>query len=49
MCTEFFLLNKLAIVAPEIPEPKIWFHDIYRIDGSPFDQKEVDFIKNFLS
>ena len=33
----------------KIPEPKIWFHDIYRMDGSPFDQKEVDFIKNFLS
>ena len=33
----------------EIPEPKIWFHDIYRMDGSPFDQKEIDFIKNFLS
>ena len=32
----------------EIPEPKIWFHDIYRMDGSPFDQKEIDFIKNFL-
>ena len=33
----------------EIPEPKIWFHDIYRMDGSPFDQNEIDFIKNFLS
>lgn len=28
------------------PEPKIWFHDIYRIDGTPFDQKEIDFIKD---
>ena len=32
----------------EIPEPEIWFHDIFRIDGSPYDQKEIDFIKNFL-
>ena len=29
-----------------IPEPKIWFHDIFRIDGSAFDQTEVDFIKS---
>ena len=27
------------------PEPGIWFHDIFRVDGTPFDQKEVDFIK----
>jgi len=29
-----------------IPEPALWFHDMYRIDGTPFDQKEVDFIKD---
>lgn len=27
-------------------EPKIWFHDIFRPDGSVFSQKEVDFIKS---
>ena len=27
------------------PEPKLWFHDIYRIDGTPFSQEEVDFIR----
>ena len=32
----------------DIPEPKIWFHDIFRKDGSAFDKTEVDFIKNFL-
>ena len=31
-----------------IPEPKVWFHDIYRKDGSPYDQKEINFIKKFL-
>ena len=29
-----------------IPEPKKWFHDILRIDGSPYDKNEVSFIKN---
>ena len=27
-------------------EPKVWFHDILRPDGTPFDAKEVEFIKN---
>ena len=26
-------------------EPELWFHDIYRQDKTPFDQREVDFIK----
>src|SRR5437660_1370296 len=26
-------------------EPKVWFHDIFRADGTPFDQKEVDYIR----
>jgi hypothetical protein len=26
-------------------EPEVWFHDIFRTDGTPFDQKEVDFIR----
>jgi Cellulase (glycosyl hydrolase family 5) len=27
------------------PEPKVWFHDIFRSDGTPFDAKEVEAIK----
>jgi hypothetical protein len=23
------------------PEPKVWFHDIFRDDGTPFDASEV--------
>ena len=26
-------------------EPPLWFHDIFRKDGSPYKQEEVDFIK----
>jgi hypothetical protein len=26
-------------------EPKVWFHDIFRPDGTPFDPKEVEYIK----
>jgi len=26
-------------------EPELWFHDILRRDGTPFDKKEVKFIK----
>jgi hypothetical protein len=41
--------NKDFILDTEnIPEPEIWFHDIFRKDGSAFDEIEVGFIKNFL-
>jgi len=29
----------------DMKEPVIWFHDILRQDKTPFDQKEVDFIR----
>jgi hypothetical protein len=29
-------------------EPKIWHHDILRQDGTPFSQKEVEFIKSIV-
>jgi hypothetical protein len=28
------------------PEPKVWHHDIFRMDGTPFDVKEVELIKS---
>ena len=27
-------------------EPEVWHHDIFRIDGIPFDQTEIDFIQS---
>jgi hypothetical protein len=27
------------------PTPKVWFHDIYRADGTAFDPSEVEFIR----
>jgi len=30
------------------PEPAIWFHDIFRQNGKPFDEKEVAFIKEMI-
>jgi hypothetical protein len=26
-------------------EPKVWFHDIFRADGKPYDAKEVEYIR----
>jgi hypothetical protein len=26
-------------------EPELWFHDIFRPDGTPYDKNEVEFIK----
>jgi hypothetical protein len=30
---------------PDGSEPKIWFHDVFRKDGTPFSQKEPNLIK----
>ena len=30
---------------PDGSEPKLWFHDVFRKDGTPYDKKETDFIK----
>jgi len=30
------------------PEPEVWFHDILRADGTPFDAAEVAFLRDFL-
>jgi hypothetical protein len=30
---------------PAPGEPKVWFHDIFRADGTPFDPKEVEYIR----
>ncbi|MCP4724381.1 MAG: glycoside hydrolase family 5 protein [bacterium] len=29
-------------------EPEIWFHDIFRKDGTPFDEDEIKFIKEIV-
>lgn len=31
---------------PDGSDPKIWFHDIFRPDGTPFDPKETAFIRS---
>ena len=30
---------------PDVAEPELWFHDIYRQDKTPFDQEETETIK----
>jgi len=30
---------------PSGKEPEIWFHDIFRKDGTPYSQEEVELIK----
>lgn len=31
-----------------LPEPEVWFHDIFRSDGSAFDEAEIAFIKQIV-
>ena len=30
---------------PDLAEPEVWFHDIFRQDGTPYSQAEIDCIK----
>lgn len=32
-----------------VGEPELWFHDVFRKDGTPYLQEEVDFIKDITS
>jgi len=29
-------------------EPELWFHDIFRTDGTPYNQDEVGFIRKII-
>jgi hypothetical protein len=31
------------------PEPKVWFHDIFRPDGTAFDAREVALIREITA
>ena len=31
---------------PDRDEPPVWFHDIFRPNGTPFSQQEIDFMRN---
>lgn len=33
---------------PGDPMPEIWFHDIFTQDGTPYSEKEIEFIKNIV-
>ena len=30
---------------PDVTEPEVWFHDIFRTDHTPYDEKELEVIK----
>jgi hypothetical protein len=31
---------------PDGKEPKVWFHDIFRKDGTPYSKDEIELIKS---
>jgi hypothetical protein len=35
-------------IFPDESEPDLWFHDILHSDGTPYDQTDIDSIKEFL-
>jgi hypothetical protein len=31
-----------------VPEPQVWFHDLFRKQGIPYDQSEIEFFKKMI-
>ena len=31
------------------PEPKVWFHDLFRADGTPFDKREIELFRKLTA
>ena len=51
-CNFNFPWNKLDENGESIPweydEPEVWFHDIFHLDGTPYSEEEVEFIKKTI-
>ena len=50
-CNFHYDWNKVDADGNSIPwteEPEIWFHDIFRPDGTPWSETEVEYIRNFI-
>ncbi len=53
MCLMGFVSGKTQTIYPwdswkkaYTAEPPVWFHDIFRPDGTPYIQKEVEYIRS---
>ena len=48
-----FVIHDVKVVdgqkVPFTEEPEIWFHDLFRQDGTPWIREEVDFIKSMTA
>ncbi|MDE1191744.1 MAG: hypothetical protein PW786_06370 [Arachidicoccus sp.] len=40
---------KWGVPIPDGSDPKVWFHDLLRKDGTPFSEDEVILIKQLTS
>ena len=51
-CNFNFPWNKLDENGESIPweydEPEVWFHDIFHLDGTPYSEEEVEFIRKTI-
>lgn len=41
--------GKVVKPCEAFPEPEVWFHDLYRTDGTPFNQNEIELFKKLTS
>lgn len=43
------ILNPVKWFEDKSAEPKTWFHDLFRTDGTPYDQMEIELFKKYTA
>ena len=41
--------GKVVKPGEPFPEPEVWFHDLFRADGTPYDQAEIQLFKELTN
>jgi hypothetical protein len=42
-------MNRVIPTEEECREPELWFHDLFRLDGTPYDQAEIDVFQQYAA
>jgi hypothetical protein len=42
-------MNRVIPTEEECREPELWFHDLFRPDGTPYNQAEIDVFQQYAA
>jgi hypothetical protein len=43
------VINPIKWFGMKTSEPKVWFHDLFRADGNPYDPLEIALIQEYTN